>query len=96
VTQDAVSAVNWTNGDEHARGPTRRHFCDPRGKLVAGYDVVDLLDTLVNASAELLDAAAAGLILADEAGELSVIASTSERGRLVEIMQLRYGLGPGV
>lgn len=64
--------------------------------LVAGYDVVDLLDTLVNASAELLDAAAAGLILADEAGELSVLASTSERSRLVEIMQLRYGLGPCV
>jgi GAF domain-containing protein len=64
--------------------------------LVAGYDVVDLLDTLVNASADLLDAAAAGLILADEAGELSVIASTSERSRLVEIMQLRYGLGPCV
>ena len=30
---------------------------------MAGYDVVDLLDTLVNASAELVDAAVAGLIL---------------------------------
>lgn len=29
---------------------------------MAGYDVVDLLDTLVNASAELVDAAVAGLI----------------------------------
>jgi len=64
--------------------------------LVAGYDVVDLLDTLVNASAELLDASAAGLILANESGDLSVIASTSERSRLVEIMQLKFGQGPCV
>lgn len=64
--------------------------------LVAGYDVVDLLDTLVNACAELLDATAVGLLLADESGELSVIASTSERSRLVEIMQLKHGLGPCV
>lgn len=64
--------------------------------LVAGYDVVDLLDTLVNASATVLDAAAAGLILASETGELSVIASTSERSRLVELMQLKHGLGPCV
>ena len=64
--------------------------------LVAGYDVVDLLDVLVNACAELLDATAVGLLLADERGELSVIASTSERSRLVEIMQLEHGLGPCV
>lgn len=64
--------------------------------LVAGYDVVDLLDTLVNASAEVLDAAAAGLILASDGGELSVIASTSERSRLVEVMQLAHGQGPCV
>lgn len=64
--------------------------------LVAGYDVVDLLDTLVNASAEVLDAAEAGLILASNTGELSVIASTSERSRLVEMMQLKHGQGPCV
>lgn len=64
--------------------------------LVAGYDVVDLLQTLVEACAELLDASAAGLMLADENGELAVMASTSERSMLVEIMQLRYGHGPCV
>jgi uncharacterized protein YigA (DUF484 family) len=36
--------------------------------LVAGYDVVDLLQTLVEACAELLDASAAGLLLADDSG----------------------------
>ncbi|WP_394771338.1 ANTAR domain-containing protein [Lacisediminihabitans sp.] len=64
--------------------------------LVAGYDVVDLLQTLVEACAELLDASAAGLMLADDSGDLAVMASTSERSRLVEIMQLRYGHGPCV
>lgn len=64
--------------------------------LVAGYDVVDLLQTLVEACADLLEASAAGLMLADANGELAVVASTSERSRLVEMMQLRHGLGPCV
>ncbi|HEV7956262.1 MAG: transcriptional regulator [Microbacteriaceae bacterium] len=61
--------------------------------LVAGYDVVDLLDTLVNACAEILDASAVGLLLVDESGDLSVVASTSERSRIVEIMQLKSDFG---
>ena len=64
--------------------------------LVAGYDVVDLLQTLVDTCAELLDASAAGLMLADGNGELAVVASTSERSMLVETMQLSYGAGPCV
>ena len=34
--------------------------------LVADYDVVELLQTLVDACSELLDASAAGILLADE------------------------------
>lgn len=64
--------------------------------LVAGYDVVDLLQTLVDTCAELLDASAAGIMLADGNGELAVVASTSERSMLVETMQLSYGTGPCV
>jgi GAF domain-containing protein len=62
--------------------------------LVAGYDVVDLLQTLVDTCADLLDASAAGLMLADSSGELAVVASTSEKSRLVETMQLSSGFGP--
>jgi GAF domain-containing protein len=62
--------------------------------LVAGYDVVDLLHTLVEVCAELLDAAQAGIMLAAPDGQLAVVASTSEGGRLVEIMQLSSGNGP--
>jgi len=64
--------------------------------LVAGYDVVDLLQTLVDTCADLLDASAAGLMLADASGELAVVASTSEKSRLVETMQLSSGFGPCV
>jgi GAF domain-containing protein len=62
--------------------------------LVAGFDVVDLLQTLVDTCAELLDASAAGIMLADSSGRLAVVASTSEKSRLVETMQLSSGSGP--
>ena len=64
--------------------------------LVADYDVLDLLHALVEASVDLLDAAAAGLLLADPHGDLQVLASTSERSQLVEILQLQAGAGPCV
>jgi transcriptional regulator with GAF, ATPase, and Fis domain len=63
--------------------------------LVADYDVVDLLQTLVDTCAEVLNAAAAGLLLADGSG-LEVVASTSEESRLVDMMQQKTGLGPSV
>lgn len=64
--------------------------------LVADYDTVDILHTLVEESVSLLDVAAAGLLLADPTGELQVMASTSEQSQLVEVLQLRAGSGPCV
>jgi GAF domain-containing protein len=64
--------------------------------LVADYDVLDLLHTLVEEAVGLLDVSAAGLVLADPAGELQVVASTSEESRLVEVLQLQAGAGPCV
>ncbi|WP_028279884.1 GAF and ANTAR domain-containing protein [Arthrobacter sp. H5] len=64
--------------------------------LVADYDVLDLLHTLVEETVGLLDAAAAGLLLVDPQGELQVVASTSEESQLVEILQLQAGSGPCV
>lgn len=64
--------------------------------LVADYDVMDMLQALVDTCAELLDAEAAGLMLAGETGALTVVASTSKESMLVELMQLRSGLGPCV
>ncbi|MHA7304934.1 ANTAR domain-containing protein [Arthrobacter sp. TMN-49] len=64
--------------------------------LVADYDVVDLLHTLVDESVALLDATAAGLLLVDPGGDLQVMASTSEKSQLVEVLQLEAGVGPCV
>ena len=62
--------------------------------LVVGYDVVDLLQMLVDSCHDLLGATAAGILLADDMGELEVVASTSESSRLVEMMQLGAEAGP--
>ena len=63
--------------------------------LVVGYDLVDLLHSLVSKCVPLFEASAAGIILTDEE-EFEVVASTNERSRLVEILQLRSGSGPCV
>ncbi len=62
--------------------------------LVAGYDLVELMHYLVDTTVELFDAADAGLLLADGQGRLDVLASTSERTDLLEILQVRTGRGP--
>jgi GAF domain-containing protein len=64
--------------------------------LIADYDVLGLLHALAEAAVDLLDAADAGLLLADPHGELQLLASTSERSQLVEILQLQAGSGPCV
>jgi GAF domain-containing protein len=63
--------------------------------LVAGYDVVDLLQSLVETCADALDVTAVGLLLVDpDSGTLDVVASTSEETRIVETMQLGAEAGP--
>ncbi|WEO78294.1 GAF and ANTAR domain-containing protein [Cryobacterium sp. SO2] len=62
--------------------------------LVAGYDVLDLLQTLVENCHDLLDVDSAGILLANADNKLEVVASTSEANTLVEIMQLDADAGP--
>jgi GAF domain-containing protein len=62
--------------------------------LVADYDVVELLDRLVNACVTLFGVSAVGLLLDDQRGNLSVIASSSEESRLLEVFQLNNDEGP--
>lgn len=64
--------------------------------LIADFDVIDLLHTLINECVELLDVDAGGLVLADDHGDLQLVASSSEQAQLVEIMQLSAGAGPCV
>lgn len=62
--------------------------------LVAHFDVIDFLHILASRSVELLDASAAGIMLADQRGELQVVASSSEEARLVELYELQNNEGP--
>jgi transcriptional regulator with GAF, ATPase, and Fis domain len=64
--------------------------------LVDDYDVVELLQTLVDGVVDLFDAAAAGILLANQSQELEVIVSTSERSNVIGLLQLDAGEGPCV
>ncbi|RFA17581.1 GAF and ANTAR domain-containing protein [Subtercola boreus] len=64
--------------------------------LVAGYDIIDLLQTLVEKCADVLDAADVGIILANQGGTLETVAATNERSHLLDLMQLDAGQGPCV
>jgi GAF domain-containing protein len=71
-----------------------RAFVELADTLVAQFDVIDFLHILTDRSVELLGADAAGLMLADQRGDLRVTASTSEAARLMELFELQNSEGP--
>lgn len=62
--------------------------------LVDDFDVLDLLHVLTARCAELLDAAAAGLMLADSEGQLRVTVASNENARLLDVFQIQSDEGP--
>ncbi|MCU1416787.1 MAG: transcriptional regulator [Schumannella sp.] len=64
--------------------------------LVAGYDTVELLQSLVESCQELLGVTDAGILLMGATGELELVASTNESSMLVETMQWGAEAGPAI
>lgn len=62
--------------------------------LVRDFDLTDLFHTLASTCVSVLDATAAGILLAGPSGTLQVVASSEERMRLLELFELQNEQGP--
>jgi GAF domain-containing protein len=71
-----------------------RTFVELADTLVAEFDVIDLTSVLVERCSELLGSTEVGLALADGQGQLRVLASTSERMRVLELIEVQNEEGP--
>jgi hypothetical protein len=62
--------------------------------LVSDYKVGEILDRLCGAAVEVLPASGAGVMLADELGDLRFVAASDEVVRRIEALQMELGEGP--
>jgi GAF domain-containing protein len=62
--------------------------------IVDDFDVVEFLHRLAQRCVELLDCSEAGLLLADAAGTLRVMASSSERSEALALLEAQSNEGP--
>jgi GAF domain-containing protein len=69
-------------------------FVELADTMVDDFDVVEFLHRLAERCVELLDCSEAGLLLADAAGRLRVMASSSERSDALDLLQLQNEEGP--
>jgi len=69
-------------------------FLELADTLVDDFDVFDLLTRLTGRCVEVLDIAAAGIMIAGPDGGLRVVASSSEAMRLLELFELQTDEGP--
>ena len=73
---------------------TATTFVEIVDTLVDDFDVIEVLTVLTSRSVELLEAAAAGILLADADGHLRVIGASTEEVGLLELFQIQNDEGP--
>ncbi|WP_433263405.1 GAF and ANTAR domain-containing protein [Actinosynnema sp. CS-041913] len=76
--------------DQHVR----ETFIMLADTLVADFDLIDFLDVLAGRCADLVGAAACGLLLVDHRGTLTTVAASGEEARLLELFQSQHSEGP--
>jgi ANTAR domain-containing protein/GAF domain-containing protein len=69
-------------------------FVELADTLVDEFDIVDFLSMLAGRCQELFAPSEVGFLIADHAGDLHVLASSSERLRLLELFELQNEEGP--
>ncbi|MEH1098282.1 GAF and ANTAR domain-containing protein [Micromonospora sp. CPCC 205561] len=69
-------------------------FVEVADTLVDDFDLIDFLHMLTERAADLVSAAAVGLVLADQHGRLEFMAGSNENVKLVELFQLQNHEGP--
>jgi GAF domain-containing protein len=69
-------------------------FVELADTMIDNFDVVEFLHRLVERSVELLDCTEVGLLLANAAGRLQVMASSGERSEALELLQSQHEEGP--
>lgn len=69
-------------------------FVDIVDTLVGDFDVIEVLTLLSSRCVGLLDAAAAGILIADSDGHLHVVGASTEQIELLELFQVQNNEGP--
>jgi transcriptional regulator with GAF, ATPase, and Fis domain len=69
-------------------------FVEMADTLVDDFDLMDFLHRVTVRCADVLEVAAAGLLLTDQRGALRVVAASTEQTRLLELLQLQTDEGP--
>ncbi len=88
-----------TEDEQHLRAIDRKAltavtFVEIVDTLVDAFDVIEVLTVLAARCVELLDVSAAGILLADAAGQLRVMAASNEQIELLELFQIQNEQGP--
>jgi GAF domain-containing protein len=71
-----------------------RVFVEMADTLVDEFDLIEFLQMVATRTSELIDARAAGLLLADSRGRLQLMAASDERAEMVELFQVQNLEGP--